>query len=209
VSASTRPASARRSSRVVRRHRRAGRLRRSNAFHPVVPSGARLHAGGVADPRASAAEEVQGRPAHAIVLHVCQGCGTTATVVDLSAAHHLFVCTSCRRPGEEREPRELRSGARLFRNLSERSAGWARREGFVILACDCLSVCPRPCGIALRAPGKFVYVFGDLVPGEAESAVIECATLYRRSSTGFLPREERPRVLRAGVLSRIPPLELP
>lgn len=123
----------------------------------------------------------------------------------MSAPHHLFVCTSCRQPGDGKEPREQRSGARLFRNLSERFASWARREGFVIVPYEC----PRPCGVALRAPGKFTYVFGDLEPDKTESAVIECATLYRRAPTGFLPREERAQVLRAGILARIPPLEVP
>lgn len=79
----------------------------------------------------------------------------------------------------------------------------------MILPYECLSVCPRPCGIAMRAPGKFTYVFGDLKPGETESAVIECATLYRRAPTGFLPREDRPHVLRAGILARVPLLEIP
>lgn len=127
----------------------------------------------------------------------------------MSAPHHLFVCTSCRQPGEGKEPREQRSGAQLFRNLSERFASWARREDFVIVPYECLTVGARPCGVALRAPGKFTYVFGDLKPGETESAVIECATLYRRAPTGFLPREGRPDVLRAGILARIPPLEVP
>jgi len=127
----------------------------------------------------------------------------------VSAPHHLFVCTSCRQSGEGKGPRDQRGGALLFRNLSERFASWARRENFVIRPAECLSVCPRPCGIAMRAPGKFTYVFGDLKPGETESAVIECATLYRRAPTGFLPREDRPHVLRAGILSRVPPLEIP
>jgi len=43
----------------------------------------------------------------------------------------------------------------------------------VIVPYECLSVCRRPCGIALRAPRTLTYVFGDLKPGEAESAVIE------------------------------------
>ena len=84
----------------------------------------------------------------------------------MSAPHHLFVCTSCRQQGDGKEPREQGSGAQLFRNLSERFASWARREDFVIVPYECLSVCARPCGIALRAPGKFTYVFGDLKPGE-------------------------------------------
>jgi predicted metal-binding protein len=122
--------------------------------------------------------------------------------------HQLVVCTSCRLPKEEREPREQRAGARFFRGLEERFGSWARREGFLITPYECLSVCGRPCGVALRAEGKFTYVFGDLEPGRHESALIECATLYRRKGSGFLPREERPLELRAGILSRIPPLDL-
>jgi predicted metal-binding protein len=127
----------------------------------------------------------------------------------MNTPHHLFVCASCRLPGEDREPREKRAGARLYRTLTERFSAWARREGFAIVPYECLSVCPRPCGIALRAPGKFTYVFGDLKPGETESALIECATLYRRSASGFLPREGRPQALRGAILARIPPLEDP
>ena len=127
----------------------------------------------------------------------------------MDAVHHLFICTSCRQPGEGREPRESRSGARLFRNLTKGFARWARREDFVIAPYECLSVCARPCGVALRAPGKFTYVFGDLRPGETEGPLIECATLYRRASSGFLPREERPLALRGGILARVPPLDRP
>jgi len=111
--------------------------------------------------------------------------------------------------GEAKAPKDSRSGARLFANLTERYASWARREDFVIVAYECLSVCPRPCGVALKAPGKFTYVFGDIVPGETESAVIECATLYRQAQVGFLPRDDRPPALRNGILARIPPLTLP
>jgi predicted metal-binding protein len=114
----------------------------------------------------------------------------------VNAQHHLFVCTSCRQKGEDREPRALRSGAQLFRNLSERFAKWARREEIEIVPYECMSACTRPCVIAMRATGKYTYVFGDLKPGETESAVIECATLYRHASNGFLAREERPLVLR-------------
>lgn len=70
-------------------------------------------------------------------------------------------------------------------------------------------MCQRSCGIALRAPGKHVYVFGDMRPGETEDAIVECASLYRRTPSGFLVREERPPVLRAAILARIPPLESP
>jgi predicted metal-binding protein len=126
----------------------------------------------------------------------------------MNTPHHLFVCTSCRKPGDSKLPHEQRSGVRLFRDLSERFENWARREGIVIVPVECLGVCARPCAVAMSAPGKFTYVFGDLEPGKTESAVIECATLYRRAPTGFLPREERPQVLRGAILARIPPLEV-
>jgi len=126
------------------------------------------------------------------------------------APHHLFVCTSCRRAGEAREPRDGRSGAVLYRHLAQRFASWARREGFVIVAHDCLGVCSRPCGVAMRAPGKFAYVFGDIEPGASENALIECASLYRKSPNGFLPKEQRAvHGLRAAVLAHVPPLEMP
>jgi len=126
----------------------------------------------------------------------------------MSASHRLFVCTSCRLPGQEREPRAERGGARLHRNLVERYGPWADREGIIIAPYECLSACARPCAIALRAPGKFTYVFGDATPGETESAIIECASLFRRKDAGFLPRDERPVALQAAILARIPPLEL-
>ena len=125
----------------------------------------------------------------------------------MGASHHLFVCTSCRQPGEGKKHRDMRSGEALFRNLSSRYAKWARREDFAIVPYECLSACKRACGVAMRAPNKFTYVFGDVLPNETESAVIECATLYRSKPTGFMPRDERPHVLRASILSRVPPLE--
>jgi len=127
----------------------------------------------------------------------------------VSAPHHLFVCTSCRVAGETNQQGTPRSGSVLFENLAERYANWARRESFVILPYECLSVCKRACGFAFRAPGKFTYVFGDAKPRETESAIIECAKLYRHAATGFLAREERPPALRAGILARVPPVETP
>jgi predicted metal-binding protein len=115
---------------------------------------------------------------------------------------HLFVCTSCRPKGDPASPRP---GQVLFECLSSEHAAWARRLGVTIEPTECLSVCPRPCGIALSAPEKWTYVFGDVKPGRDEAAVVECATLYARSVNGHLPREERPLVLRQGILARVPP----
>lgn len=94
----------------------------------------------------------------------------------------------------------------MHRRLSKQHQRWATREGFVIAPYECLSACTRPCVVALRAPNKYTYVFGDLTTGSSESAIIECATLYRRSPTDFMEREQRPPALRNGILSRVPPL---
>ena len=120
--------------------------------------------------------------------------------------HCLYVCTSCRMPGEPREPAHGRAGSRLYASLA---AGWGTRleaAGIALVPYPCLSVCPRPCGVALRAPGKFTYVFGDMAAGLTEETLFACAALYRRKADGFMPREDRPEALRASILARVPPL---
>jgi len=127
----------------------------------------------------------------------------------VTAPHYLFVCISCREAGEAREPTHRRAGNQMFEGLQRRFDTWAKREGFVIAPYECLSVCTRPCGVAMRAPEKFTYVFGDLKPGVTDSQLIECASLFRRTPNGFMHRDDRPPALRGGILARVPPLEMP
>ncbi len=74
-----------------------------------------------------------------------------------------------------------------------------------VQAAECLSLCPRPCGIALSSPGAWSYLFGDQRPGESAEAILECAAYYIESPEGFMAREKRPKSLRASVLGRVPP----
>ena len=38
-------------------------------------------------------------------------------------------------------------------------------EEFVALKpVECLSLCPRPCGVAISSPGAWTYLFGDQAP---------------------------------------------
>jgi predicted metal-binding protein len=129
-----------------------------------------------------------------------------ANEADGDKSHQLIVCTACRTPDEAREPKSSRSGNRMFESLRSQYQRWSDAEGFRMEPYDCLSACLRPCVIALRAPGKFTYVFGDSAPGTSERDVIECATTYRRVVNGFLLRAERPLALRAAIISRVPPL---
>ena len=61
--------------------------------------------------------------------------------------------------------------------------------------------------MALAAPGKFTYLFGDQHPQRAAEALLDVAALYLASDGGWLARERRPPSLRASILGRIPPLD--
>ncbi len=71
----------------------------------------------------------------------------------------IHVCTTCRFGDEPLEPKEARSGARLYRELSERTD-----HDFDIVPVECLSVCKRPVTIGFSAPGKWSYIYGDFPP---------------------------------------------
>jgi predicted metal-binding protein len=75
----------------------------------------------------------------------------------------------------------------------------------VVAPYECLSACTRPCVVALRAPGKYTYVFGDMAPMKSEHSIVECAALYADRPDGFLNREDRPPTMRAAILARVPP----
>jgi len=62
--------------------------------------------------------------------------------------------------------------------------------------------------MALQAPGKHTYVFGDLQPdAETAAQVLACAVLHQQSQDGSLPRDARPARLRKGILVKLPPPE--
>ncbi len=119
----------------------------------------------------------------------------------------LSVCVRCR-DGREEAFGERRGGARLADAIA---AAWRADEAaqarLVLRGVRCMSQCKRPCAIALSAPGRFSYLFGDLDPETGARDAIDCALLHARSAHGIMARERRPRVLQNGVLGRIPPLD--
>jgi|GEM_PF-875437 len=116
----------------------------------------------------------------------------------------LHVCTSCRRQGTPREPREQRPGFILYEALSAAVSQSALRDHVSVEPAECLSVCPRPCGIALSQRGKWSYLFGDQMPFETVDDIIECIELFHSRPKGFMARNERPKSLRGSILGRIP-----
>lgn len=118
----------------------------------------------------------------------------------------LHVCTSCRSAGAPREPYEARLGYKLYEALRKRVKESDIAPYVDLKAAECLSLCPRPCGIAMSCKEGWTYLFGDQEPGESPDAILECVSLYLKTRDGYMPRGERPKPLRASVLGRVPPL---
>jgi predicted metal-binding protein len=108
---------------------------------------------------------------------------------------------------EPLEPKETRSGARLYRELSERGV----HESFDIIPVECLSVCKRPVTIGFSASGKWSYIFGDFPPESSAETILAAAQLYADAPDGLIPWRERPDAIKRGVIARVPPafLQLP
>jgi predicted metal-binding protein len=117
----------------------------------------------------------------------------------------IHVCTTCRVADEPLEPKEARSGARLYRKLSERAVD----EGFEIIPVECLSVCKRPVTIGFSAPGKWSYIYGDFPPDSSAETILSAAQLYADAPDGLVPWRERPEQIKHGVIARIPPTFAP
>ncbi|MCC5963743.1 MAG: DUF1636 domain-containing protein [Rhodobacteraceae bacterium] len=120
----------------------------------------------------------------------------------------LLVCTTCRsaapvNPLATPDP-ELRAGAELAAALLQDPP-----EGLRIIPVECLSNCARGCTIALRKPGAWTYVYGNLTPEVHLPDIIEGARKYRDADAGLVPWRERPEHFRKNCIARIPPLEAP
>ncbi len=117
----------------------------------------------------------------------------------------LHVCISCRAPGSPREPRESRAGFKLYQKLRTILLESPLGRHVEARPTECLSLCSRPCWIALSSPGAWSYLFGDQLPDESARDISECISLYLDTADGFMPRTQRPKPLRASILGRVPP----
>ena len=115
-----------------------------------------------------------------------------------SAAATLLVCVTCK---SEEGP----MGPGLFEALGKRLAF---EPDIALKAVECLSVCKRPCTVALAASGKWTYVVGDLKRESHLEDIVIAARRYAASPEGIVPWRERPLSFRKGVVSRTPPLAL-
>ena len=110
----------------------------------------------------------------------------------------LYVCVTCK-AGDDR------LGQALFDALSARVAA-DHVSGVSLRAVECLSVCKRPCTVALTARGKWTYVVGDLSLETHLDDILTAVRRFARTEDGIVPWRERPIPFRKGVISRTPPL---
>ena len=117
------------------------------------------------------------------------------------AAVTAFICVSCR-------PKEGGAGRPGRLLIDAVTVGVRDRAGcdVTVIPVECLSVCKRPCTVALTAAGKWTYVVGDLNVDDHVEDVIATAIRYGATQDGIIPWRERPESFRKGVISRIPPL---
>ena len=130
-----------------------------------------------------------------------------ALTENISTSCTLYVCTSCRTVGTPREPREERQGYILYHELKEAISSGSLGLNVNVKATKCLSICPRPCGIAISTPGKWTYLFGDQNPRETVHDIIDCVATYLKTTDGFMERSVRPKSLRRSILGRVPPIQ--
>jgi predicted metal-binding protein len=120
----------------------------------------------------------------------------------------LHVCTSCRAAGSVREPIESRAGFKLYQALRAMFNESTLGDRVEVKPAECLSLCPRPCAIALSSAGAWSYLFGDQDPEKSASDIVECIALYLDTQDGFMPRKIRPKALRSSILGRVPPFDI-
>ncbi len=128
----------------------------------------------------------------------------TSTEPAATTSTELLVCTTCRPADAPREGQT--AGQDLFEQL-EGALAFApgSAPSPLLRGIACLGACSHSCTVALQAPGKTSYLFGELAPdGDSVQAVLEVARQHASSVDGLLVWGQRPERLRRGLVARLP-----
>lgn len=123
----------------------------------------------------------------------------------MSGPVELLICMTCRTASAAPllDADAPRPGATLLADLSADAPA-----GIHVRGVECLSNCSRGCTIALRAPGRWTYIYGNIDPTRDLDAIREGAAKYVAQPEGLVPWRERPEHFRKNCIARVPPLEL-
>lgn len=111
----------------------------------------------------------------------------------------LHVCASCR-PADHDDALP-RPGAVLAARLA--AAAETGAAPVSVKAVQCLSVCKRPCTVAISGADKFTYVVADADETHIDD-LMAFANAHHASADGVTPWRERPDIVRKSVVARIP-----
>ena len=117
----------------------------------------------------------------------------------------ILVCASCRAAGAD--PDAPRPGAVLAAGLAQ-ALDAISEASVTVETVECLSVCKRPCTVALAGEGRWTYIYGDLDPKDGVETLLTFARQYRDTHDGIVPWRERAEAIRKGVVARIPPIAI-
>ena len=123
-----------------------------------------------------------------------------AAETDAGACITIYVCTTCRRPGDSDE------GPRRGEAFAEETIAAAAGTGLAVKRVRCLSNCRRGLSAAVRRDDAWTYIFGDLDPETGARALIDGALLFAGANTQVMPWRGRPEPLKRGLIARLPPL---
>jgi predicted metal-binding protein len=118
-----------------------------------------------------------------------------------SCPAELLICVRCRRGLETAE--DMRPGAHLYEAMRKADLP----DGVTVTPVECLQNCDHGCTVALRGPGRWTYVFGNLHETSHLDTLIDGASRYHATQDGLIPWRERPEHFRKNCVARIPPLE--
>lgn len=124
-------------------------------------------------------------------------------MADTPETVELLVCSTCRKGGPV-EAGLPRPGAILHAELANAELP----AGVSLRAVECLSNCSHGCTIALRSPGRWTYIYGNIDPATQVATVVDGAKRYAASTDGLVPWRERPEHFRKNCIARIPPPEV-
>jgi predicted metal-binding protein len=130
-----------------------------------------------------------------------------------SARAIVTVCKTCRARHVD-EDGNTQYGDRVGEDVSRRLADELRMRSLdelVALAeISCMSGCGRPCSVAVQAPGKAGYLFGDIETDEDIAAIAAFAGQHIDLEDGWCSSLQRPDALKRKTLARLPaPLPVP